>query len=268
MLGRGAADDRSVGTMDAALVFGAALAGSVGALVLAALFLTFPERTRSRLVPGLVAYASGALLGATFLGLLPGAIERAPADVVLATTLGSVFAFFLFERLLIWRHHHQHDLGRVDPHHHALSPTVAPTLLLGDAAHNFADGVVIAATFEASTELGLATTLAIVAHEIPQELGDFAILLQSGYGTRRAFLWNTASGLTTLVGAALGYVAVGQAQGAVPYVMAFAAGSFLYIGLSDLIPFLHERGRSVIAQVTSMGAGVTTILVLQRFGGS
>lgn len=252
--------------MRTALVFAFALAGSVGAISLAATLLVLPTQVRSTVLPALISFATGTLIGATFLGLLPEAIARARAEAVLATVLAGIFAFFLLEKLLIWRHHHQDG-----PHHHAgddlhqhVGPSVGPLLLVGDGVHNFADGVVIAVTFDVSIQLGVAASLAIVVHEIAQEVGDFAILLDAGYRPAKAFLWNTVSGLGTLVGAALALALVNRIGTLTPYVMAIAASTFLYIGMADLIPALHRHvGPAAAAvQTTLIGAGVGTIMLI------
>jgi zinc and cadmium transporter len=248
-------------------VFGFALAGSLGALGLAAAFLVLPSQIRSTILPALIGYATGTLIGAAFLGLLPEAIGRAPANDVLATCLGGIFAFFLLEKLLIWRHHHQigvhHHHADEEDHEHLVS-AVGPLLLLGDGVHNFADGVVIAITFHASTELGVAASIAIVVHEVAQEVGDFAVLLDAGYGPAKAFVWNTISGLATLVGAALAYAFADRIGSMTPYVMAVAASTFLYIGMADLIPALHRHvgPAATVTQMTLMGAGVGTIVLI------
>jgi zinc and cadmium transporter len=253
--------------MTTALLFGFALAGSVGAIGLAAALLVLPSTIRSTILPALIAYATGTLIGASFLGLLPEAIARAPAEGVLATALGGIFAFFILEKLLIWRHHHQID----EHHHHALQEghvhvgsAVGPLLLLGDGVHNFADGVVIAITFDVSIELGVAASVAIVVHEVAQEVGDFAVLLDSGYRPARALLWNTVSGLATVVGAALAFALAPRIDAIAPYVMAVAASTFLYIGMADLIPALHRHvgAAATVTQLTVMGAGVGTIVLI------
>jgi zinc and cadmium transporter len=253
--------------MTTVLIFGFALAGSVGALSLAAAFLVLPAEIRSTILPALIAYATGSLIGAAFLGLLPEAIGRAPAQDVLATALAGIFAFFLLEKLLIWRHHHQvgaHHHHASDEDHEHLGAAVGPLLLLGDGVHNFADGVVISVTFDVSIELGVAASVAIVVHEVAQEVGDFAILLDAGYRPAKAFAWNTVSGLTTLLGAALAYAFADRIGAATPYVMAVAASTFLYIGMADLIPALHRHVGHVatLSQLVLMGAGVGTIVLI------
>jgi zinc and cadmium transporter len=253
--------------MTMALIFGFAVAGSIGALSLAAAFLVLPSEIRSTILPALIGYATGTLLGAAFLGLLPEAIARAPASGVLATALAGIFAFFLLEKLLIWRHHHQvgaHHRHTGDEDHVHVGAAVGPLLLLGDGVHNFVDGVVIAVTFGVSVELGVAASVAIVVHEIAQEVGDFAILLDAGYPTGKAFVWNMVSGLTTLVGAALAYAFADRIEAATPYVMAVAASTFLYIGMADLIPALHRHVglTATLTQLLLMGAGVGTIVLI------
>jgi zinc and cadmium transporter len=226
----------------------AALAGGVLAVLAAAFTLALHRAWVSRLV----SFAVGALLGAVFLELLPHALEEAPAEQVLGTVLAGLLAFFLLEKLVLWRHSHGHDEHRDDAdeseHDHALH--AAPghdhgrtglMILIGTAVHNFCDGVVIAAAFLADARLGVAATLAIVAHAVPQQVGDFAVLLHSGFARGRAFAYNVSAGLATLAGALAGYVALAQMQQALPTVLAVAAASLLYVAVADLIPSLHRR---------------------------
>jgi zinc and cadmium transporter len=253
--------------MENALIFGFALAGSVGAICLAAALLVLPSGTRATVLPALISYATGTLIGAAFLGLLPEALALGPTRAVLATALGAIFAFFLLEKLLIWRHHHQLDVHR---HHedpteaHHVGSAAGPLLLLGDAVHNFVDGFVIAVTFGVSIEVGVAASIAIVVHEVAQEVGDFAILLDAGYTPRRAFLWNTVSGMPTLAGAALTVALADRIEPLIPYAMAVAASTFLYIGMADLIPTLHRHvgPMATVTQMALMGAGVGTIVLI------
>jgi zinc and cadmium transporter len=230
---------------------------SLGGVGLSALVLAVPATLRRRLVPALLSYATGTLLAAALVGLLPVALAAADPRAVLTTTLGGLLAFFVLERLAVWRHCHAGET--CDAH--------APAgflILVGDALHNFVDGVVIAAAFAADIPLGIATGLAVAAHELPQEVGDFAILLSAGYSRRRALFWNLLSGATTLGGAVLAYVTLEPLTGAVPYVLALAAASFLYIGLADLVPGLHDRlgARAGIRDLFLMGAGVATIVLV------
>jgi zinc and cadmium transporter len=240
-----------------AWIVGFALLGSMGAVVAAATFLVVPTAARRILVPLLISYAIGTLLAVALVDLLPEAIERITVEPVMLTVLAGLIVFFLLERFLLWRHSHADSA--VESH-----STAGPLIISGDALHNFVDGIVIAAGFMASIPVGIATALAIILHELPQEVGDFAILLESGFSRRRAFAWNLVSGSASLPGALLAYVALDHVEEAVPYVLALAAASFLYIGLADLIPGLHRRpgvGASA-SQLALIVAGVATILLL------
>jgi zinc and cadmium transporter len=256
--------------METTLIVGFALAGSVGALSLAAGLLVLPARIRTLLLPGLIAYATGSLIGAAFLGLLPEAITRAPADDVLLATLIGIFVFFVLEMLLIWRHYHAetHRHGPEEPAHQHIGSTVGPLLLLGDGVHNFADGIVIAVTFSISIELGVAASLAIVVHEVAQEVGDFAVLLGAGYRPRKAFLWNAISGLATLLGAAVALAFADEIAPVTPYVMGVAASTFVYIGMTDLMPTLHRHVsvKATVVQTLLMVAGTGTIALIHAVG--
>lgn len=173
------------------------LLGSVGALSGAALVLILPEKQRRILTANLISYATGTLLGAVFLGLVPKALKETTSPRILVWLLVGILFFFVMEKLVLWRHCHTPDC---DVH-----ASAGPLLLIGDAFHNFTDGVIIAGAFLLSLPLGIATGLAVISHEIPQELGDFAILLESGYSRTRALLYNLVSSLATLPGALLGY---------------------------------------------------------------
>lgn len=212
-----------------------ALLASVGVVAAATLLLLAGTRTLSALTPRLVSFAVGTLLASTFLGLLPGALAGADAAQILPTTMAGILGFFLLEKLLIWRHCHQPGCEI-----HSASGTL---ILVGDGFHNFVDGVVIASAYLQSTALGVSATLAVVAHEAPQEAGDFGILLHSGYSRVRAVLFNLLSACSTILGAGVAYVAVRQAEQVVPFVLAVSAASFLYIGMADLIPNLHRDTR-------------------------
>ena len=233
------------------------LLGSVGAILIAALFLLLKDQTRKLLVPYLIAYATGTLLTAALLGLIPHALKHISPQQTLGTVLIGIVLFFILEKILVWRH--CHDSECIEHHH-----TTAPLILLGDAFHNAADGLVIAASFLVSVPLGIAVGLSVIAHEIPQEVGDFAILLHSGYSREKALLWNILSGLATLPVAIASYYALAEVKAAIPYVMAISAASFLYIALVDVSPELHRRfkGESGIIQVLLMIAGIATMLLI------
>ena len=239
-------------------ILGFALLGSVGAIIGAATFLLLPKGTRDRIVPFLVSYATGTLLGAALLGLLPQAIEQGGLQASLGSVLAGLIVFFSLERLMIWRHCHHG--GSCEVHGAA-----GQLILLGDALHNFVDGFVIAAAFLSSIPLGIATGIAVIAHEVPQEVGDFAVLLENGFSRERALKWNLISGGTAIPGALLGYLALEESSTLIGPILALSAASFLYIGLADLIPGLHRRigAEAGIAQLLLLLAGVGTIVVLR-----
>jgi zinc and cadmium transporter len=241
-------------------VIGFSVLGSVGAVAGAGAMLLFPEAVRRRIVPALVSYATGTLLGAAFLGMLPAALEQAPARGVTTTVLAGMLAFFVLEKLVLWRHFHDDGTNG--------HGTAAPLILFGDAFHNFVDGVVIAAAFLVSVPLGVATALAVIAHEVPQEVGDFGILLDSGYSRGRALLLNALSAFATLPGAVLAYLWLDDVRQAVPYILAVSAASFIYIATADLIPGLHRQvtAWASVRQLTLMLVGIATIIFF-RLGG-
>lgn len=246
------------------------LAGGALSVIAAA---AFAFNARVQWVSLLISYAIGALLGASFLEVLPHAITASgDASTTTATVLGGILAFFVMEKLVLWRHCHieaceghepvVHVRGH-DAHDHGRSGLM---ILVGDTFHNFVDGVLIAAAFMEDVRLGIVTALAMIAHEIPQEVGDFVILLHSGYSRGRALAFNLLSSLATLVGALLAYVALGQVQSAVPVLLALAAASMIYVAVADLIPGLHKRTelRATMQQVLLIAAGIGTIVLTDR----
>lgn len=234
--------------------------GSVGAIITAAVFLLFKEKTQKVLIPCLVAYATGTLLAGALLGLIPHALEHITPFQTLFTVLIGIILFFFLEKLVIWRH--CHDPKCIEVHHNT-----APMILIGDAFHNFADGVVIAASFLISIPLGIAISLSVIAHEIPQEAGDFGILLHSGYPKKKALLFNLLSSVTTLPAAILAYFALEKIHSITPYVMAISAASFLYIALADLYPELHKKTgfKQSIGQIILILVGIGTMLIVLHF---
>ncbi len=204
-------------------------------------------------MPWLISYATGTLLGAAFLGMIPAGLASAPAKIVTGTVLGGIVLFFTLQKLILWRHCHD---NRCEAHGSA-----APLILLGDAFHNFVDGAVIAAAFLVSIPLGIASALAVIAHEIPQEVGDFAILLESGYGRMKALLPNTLSATDTLPGALIAYFWLRETQAALPYILGLSAASFIYIATADLIPGLHRHVAPAASarQLVLLVAGIGTI---------
>lgn len=245
----------------------ACLAGSVLSLAIAAV-VAF--RVHTRWIPTVVSYAVGALLGAVFLDILPHVFEetKSPGRIAAFILLG-ILVFFVLEKLLLWRHHHSEDDGAHQPaeahaaHDHGRSGLM---ITIGDSFHNFTDGVIIASAFLADPRLGVVTALAIIAHEIPQEIGDFLILLHSGFTRRAALLLNMLSGLATFAGALLAYFALSAVKGWIPEILAVAAASMIYVAVADLIPGLHKRTalRDSLMQVIFIVLGVATIWLIHE----
>ena len=231
--------------------------GSVGAIFGAAMLLSFPAKMRTTLLPCLLSYATGTLLGAAFLGMIPKSMQQATALSVSSTILGGIVVFFFLEKMIIWRHCHDAECE--------VHSSAGPLILIGDAFHNFVDGFVIAAAFLTSIPLGIAASLAVIAHEIPQEVGDFAILLESGYSRMRALVLNMLSSLTTLPGALIAYFYLGTTMEAVPYILAISAASFIYIAVADLVPSMHHQIgiKSAAQQLILILAGIATIAYFQ-----
>ena len=238
------------------IAVGLSLLGGLGGLLVAAGLLLIADPVRTRLVPWLVSYAVGALLGVSMLAILPETLEQLPPSHVFATLLAGILLFFLLEKLVLWRHCHTHDCE--------VHESSAELVLVGDAFHNFVDGVVIAAAVITSVPLGVSTAVAVAAHEIPQEVGDFAILLQGGYSRRRALWFNALSGAAGGVGAVAAFLFLDTLPGVLPYFLVLAAASFLYVAMADLIPGLH-RGRTdagSLSQILLIAAGIATMVLL------
>jgi zinc and cadmium transporter len=229
----------------------------------------------SRWISPLVSFAVGALLGAVFLELLPHALEDGDTQRVMLTVLIGLLLFFLLEKLVLWRHSHLEAESLAEgtlvnatedarPHSHGFDGGRSGLMILiGNSVHNFCDGIVIAATFIADFTLGTTTALAIVAHAIPQQVGDFAVLLHSGYTRRRAFAYNLATGAATLAGGLAGYAALASMQEVLPTVLALAAASLLYVAVADLIPSLHRLPApgDTVRQLALIGVGIAIIAI-------
>ena len=217
----------------------------------------------------LISYAIGALLGASFLEILPHALEHGDPHRMAATVLFGILVFFVLEKLVLWRpcHHHceAHE-AHAPAHDHGRSGML---ILVGDTFHNFVDGILIAAAFLENTELGIVTALAIIAHEIPQEVGDYLILLHSGYSKLKALAFNLLSSLATLVGATLAYFALSELQEWIPSLLGLAAASMIYVAVADLIPGLHKRTelKATVQQVLLIGLGVASIAIVRALVG-
>jgi zinc and cadmium transporter len=243
--------------------------GSLLSLVIAA---AVAFRVEARWVSTLVSYAVGALLGAVFLDLLPHIFEssRNPARAATFILFG-ILAFFVLEKVLLWRHHHhasdecEHEAqGHYHAHDHEPGHDSGRSgwmIVIGDSFHNFTDGVIIASAFLADARLGIVTAIAIVAHEIPQEIGDFVVLLHSGFTRRKALMANALSGLAMVAGALLGYFALSAVKQWIPEILAIAAASMIYVAVADLIPGLHKRTamRETLMQVAFIVLGIGSI---------
>ncbi len=242
--------------------------------VLAAGF--FALTARASWVPMLISYAIGALLGAAFLDVLPEAvIASGNIAATSATVLGGILIFFLLEKLVLWRHCHiedceGHETAPVEPIHdhagHDRGKSSVIIIMFGDTFHNFVDGVLIAAAFMESVHLGVVTSLAIIAHEIPQEVGDFMILLHSGLSRTKALLFNMFSSFAMMAGGLLAYFALSLMQGAVPTFLALAAASMIYVAVADLLPGLHKHTalKATFQQVSLIASGIASIWLAER----
>jgi len=248
-------------------------------------------------IPMLISYAIGAMLGAVFLEILPHAVTLATSpEAATGSVLFGILLFFTLEKLVLWRHcHGDHcevhaphseencpDFERAEGGEFKFKAVVAPRpnitahhhahehgrsgamIMIGDTFHNFVDGVLIAAAFVVDVKLGIVTALAIIAHEIPQEVGDFLILLHSGYSKQKALWFNLGSSLATLIGGVLAYYFLQEVQSLVPYILSIAAASMLYVAVADLIPSLHRRTelKATVVQLALIAAGVASIMLV------
>lgn len=224
------------------------LLGSVISLVGGILLLS-KEKFAIKISHYLASFAAGALLGTAFFDLLPEAAhegEEIGVDIFTWVLLG-ILIFFLLERFIHWFHHHHEH-----PKNSEKKKTVVPLVVLGDSVHNFIDGVVIAASFLISIPLGVTTALAVAAHEIPQEIGDFGILLHRGLSRKRVLVINLLSSLTALVGAGLTFLLGSSLEGLLPIFLALTAGFFIYIAASDLIPEIHNEDVRKVALIETI----------------
>jgi zinc and cadmium transporter len=241
-----------------ATALGLSLLGTCGGLLIAASLAFSAVSVRTRLVPWLVSYAVGALLGVALLDILPEALALISAQAVLGTLLAGILVFFTLEKLVLLRHCHTHECE--------VHGAAAHLLFIGDAFHNFTDGAIICTAVMTSVPLGISTAIAVAAHEIPQEIGDVAILLHAGYSRGRALMLNVVSGGASLAGALGAFGAMQLIPGIRPYVLALSAASLLYIAMSDLIPDLHkgEIDANALRQVLLIATGIATIVAFER----
>jgi zinc and cadmium transporter len=233
----------------------ACLVGGILSIVIAGIFAF---RISALWLHRWVAFSAGVMLASTFFNILPEVYELAPNQLheLFGVLLLGILAFFFLEKLTIWRHSHGDESNLAAP--------VAWNVLIGDAFHNFVDGVLIAAAFLADPWLGLTTTIAVIAHEIPQELGDFVVLLHAGLSKRKAFVFNALSSMASVLGGVLGYLALEKLQIYIPYVLMLSAASFLYIALTDLFPLMHKVNHHESALVQAgfimTGVGITFLI--------
>ncbi len=241
-----------------ATALGLSLLGSCGGLLVASSFFLFSPSVRTKLVPWLVSYAVGALLGVALLALLPEALAELSPQAVFGTLLAGILIFFVLEKLVLLRHCHTDECQ--------VHGATAPLVFVGDAFHNFLDGAIICTAVLTSVPLGINTAIAVAAHEIPQEVGDVAVLLAAGYSRSQALMLNIVTGVSGILGAIVAFTAVEVVPGIRPYVLAISSASLLYIAMSDLIPDLH-RGTidaSAIRQVILIAAGIGTIVFFEQ----
>jgi zinc and cadmium transporter len=238
-----------------ALAVSLSILGSLGGVIVASSFLLLGEPIRTRLIPWLISYAVGTLIGVALVDLVPEALRELQPRPAMFTMVLGILAFFLLEKAVIWRH--CHDAEDCHVHNRAAS-----LVIVGDMFHTFVDGAVIAAAVLTSVPLGVSTALAVAAHEIPQEVGDVAILLRAGFSRLRAFTLNVVAGAGGILGAAAMVVAGRALPQLLPYVLAFAAGNFLYVAMADLIPDLHRGSSGAARQFLLIAAGVITIALL------
>ncbi len=268
----------------------ATVVSGVLSVLAAGIFLALPARAREAVMPHMVSFATGALLGAALLGLIPHAVEGAGMEKVHEVgiaLIAGIALFFILEKFLLWRHCHddhcsEHPVTDGDAHGHdhrghghhdhghaheqARKKASGALVLVGDALHNVLDGVLIAAAFLTDIHLGIVTAVAIMAHEIPQEVGNFAVLLHSGATRQRALMLNLMTSLTAVLGGVIGFFALEQSLKALPFALAVAASSLLYVAVADLIPGLHRRvdGKSSVTQVILIGLGIALITFAER----
>ena len=237
------------------ILFATFAGGVLSVLAAATLSLTILKGMAHKLV----SFSVGLLLAIAFLDLLPEASETLNGRAVGATLLAGILIFFALEKVALWRHDHHEDSEHVCHAHH----TSGPLIVVGDGLHNFVDGVLIAASFLQSDALGWATTVAVVSHEVPHEIGAFMVLLSAGYGRARALWLNIVSSLASILGGILGWFALSGTHGVIPYILALAAASFIYIAVADLVPTLHKERKPAdfVIQFALLGVGVGVVLL-------
>jgi zinc and cadmium transporter len=249
------------------------LATTAGGLLSVSIAAALTLALLGRIVRHLVSLSVGVLLGTALLHVLPEAFESAvEPHRLFATLLGGLLFFFLLEKAELYRHGHHHE-GDGHHHHHHFDAEQAGTggwsVLLGDSIHNFCDGIIIAAAFLADVQLGVVTAAAVIAHEIPQEVGDYIVLLNAGFSRAKALMYNALSGLASVVGGVLGYFVVGPWEALFPYLLVAASSSFVYVAVADLLPQLQQRLplKSTLAQLGWIAVGLGVVVVVKGLQG-
>jgi len=235
--------------------------GSIGAITAAALFTLLSREHQNVLVTSLLSFATGTLLAAALIGLIPRALHEAGhefSQYVMLTLLGGILLFFFVEKILIWR-----DCKDIECEVHG-TEAAGPIVLLGDAVHNFVDGIIIASAFLTNVAIGISVSIGIIAHEIPQETGDFGILLHSGFSKKKAYLFNALSSSTTIPAGIISFYILNALQFIVPFMLAVSAASFLYISLSDLTPELHRKWetKETLKQLLLIASGILLMFLV------
>jgi zinc and cadmium transporter len=243
--------------MEMGYIIVALLMGSIGSVGLAGLMLTLKNEKLIVFSTYLTYLAGGTLLGAAFIGMIPKALSLSSANIIFPTILLGILFFFILEKIILWRTCKNKDCER---HLNA----VVPIILVGDAFHNAVDGIVIAASFLTSVDLGVFVTISVVLHEIPQELGDFGILIKSGLSRIKAFIYNGLSGISAIIFGLAAYFTLDYLKILIPYALAFSAASFLYIALADLIPEMHRK-TALKESVSQIFLIVIGILIIYAF---
>lgn len=237
------------------IAVGLSVMGSFGSLLIAAVLLVLREPVRRGLVPWLVSYAVGTLLGVALLDVLPEALSEMPANRMFGTLLAGIMVFFVLEKVVLWHCHSDDCEAHSRP---------GSLVLIGHGFHSFVDGAVIGAAVHMDVRVALTAAIAIAAHEIPQQVGDFAILLHGGYGRARAMGLSILSAAGATCGTLVAFFTFVNTPALLPYALAFAAASFIYIALADLVPGLHH-GRvdaGAVRQFVLVCAGIATAMLL------
>jgi zinc and cadmium transporter len=248
-----------------AIAIGLSVVGSFGSLLLASGLLLLKPQTRTALVPHLVSYAVGTLLGVALLSILPEVLADLEPGRMGMTLLAGIITFFILEKLVLWHHCHTEDCeGHAHGHAHGRRP--GALVLIGHGFHSFVDGVAIGAAVQTSLPLGISTAIAVSLHEVPQQVGDYAVLLHAGYHRASALLLSALSAAGAVTGTIAAFTIFEHLPGFLPYALAFAAASFLYISLADLIPDLHKGkvDAGAFKQLIILLAGLATAFALSE----